>query len=112
MLEVLQAAVNGDRRELLVASEAMNDAKSKDEFEEKLGILQALIHDVWLFENGGDDSQIKNLEIKSEHSKLAEATSAPALARWIKEIETVYENFIVNINRRITTDSLFVAMAG
>ena len=112
MLNVLQAAVRADRRELLAASEEMNDAKSKDEYEEKLGILQALIHDIWIMKIGGDESQILNLEIKPELFELAKVATSPNLARWINEIETVYENFIVNINRRITTDALFVEMSG
>ena len=110
MLAVLKAAVAGDRRDLLAASEEMNDAKSKDEYEEKLGILQALIHDVWILKNGGDPSAILNLEIKAELAELARAAASPSLARWINEIETVYENFIVNINRRVATDSLFIGM--
>ena len=111
MLDVLKAAVEGTKRELLTASEEMNDAKSKDEYEEKLGILQALIHDVWVLKNGGDPSTILNLEIKTELSELAQLADSPALARWMNEIEKVYENFIVNINRRVATDSLFVGMS-
>ena len=111
MLAVLRSALAGNRRELLAGSEEMADAKNKDEYEENLGILQGLIHDVWLLRNGADESGILNSDIKSELSQLAETASAPALALWLGEIETVQENFIVNINRRIATDSLFVKMA-
>jgi DNA polymerase-3 subunit delta' len=111
MLAVLEAAIAGNKRDLLAASEEMNDAKSKDEYEEKLAILEALVHDVWLLANGSDKSAILNLEIGAELSKLARSASPPVLANWIKEIETVYENFIVNINRRVATDALFVEMS-
>lgn len=111
MLNVLRSALAGNKRELLAGSEEMADAKNKDEYEENLGILQGLIHDVWLLRNGADDGAILNTDIKTELSQLAEAAAAPALARWLGEIETMQENFIVNINRRIATDSLFVKMA-
>ena len=112
MLNVLRSALAGSIRELLAGSEEMADAKNKDEYEENLGILQGLIHDVWLLRNGAGESEILNADIKAELSQLAEAAAATALAQWLGEIETMQENFIVNINRRIATDSLFVAMAG
>lgn len=111
MLNVLRSALAGNKRELLAGSEEMADAKNKDEYEENLGILQGLIHDVWLLRNGADEAAILNTDIKTDLSQLAEAAAAPALGRWLGEIETMQENFIVNINRRIATDSLFVKMA-
>ena len=112
MLSVLKAAIADDKRALLAASEEMNDAKAKEEFEEKLAILEGLIHDAWLLRNGAGDAEILNIDIKLELAQIAESSDSPALARWLNEIETMYENFIVNINRKVATDSLFVSMAG
>lgn len=111
MLNVLKAAVSNNRRELLVASEEMSDAKNKEEYEEKLGILQTLTHDVWLLRNGGDEGEVLNLDIKPELIKIAEATNSSTLAHWLGEIETIQENFIVNINKKVATDALFIEMA-
>jgi DNA polymerase III subunit delta' len=112
MLSVLKAAVADDKRELLVVSEEMSDAKVKEEYEEKLGILQGLIHDTWLLRNGVGDAEILNIDIKSDLLQIAHASDSPTLARWLNEIETICENFIVNINRKVATDALFVTMAG
>ncbi|MEO8041713.1 MAG: DNA polymerase III subunit delta' [Acidobacteriota bacterium] len=111
MLGVLKAAAVDNKRELLAASEEMADAKNKDEYEEKLGVLQTLIHDVWLLVNAAD-VEILNSEIEAELIQLSRQVSSPTLARWLGEIEVMSENFIVNINRKIATDSLFVEMAG
>ena len=110
MLDVLKAAVAGNRRDLIRISEEMNDARNKDEFEEKLEILEGLIRDVWLLVNRVDMRQLRNVDLKSELNRLAESTSSRDLSRWLSEIETVKETFIVNINRRIATDALFVSM--
>ena len=111
MLGVLKAAVGDNKRELLAASEEMADAKNKEEYEEKLGILQGLIHDVWLLRNGGDEREILNIDIKPDLEHVAQVTSSTRIADWLNEIETVQENFIVNVNRKVATDALFVGMA-
>jgi DNA polymerase-3 subunit delta' len=111
MLGVVKAAADDNKRELLAASEEMADAKNKDEYEEKLGILQSLIHDVWVLVTGAD-VEILNSEIEAELNHVSQQVSSPTLARWLDEIEAMSETFIVNINRKVATDSLFVQMAG
>lgn len=111
MLDVLKAAIAGNRRELLAASEEMTDAKNKEEYDEKLVVLQNLIHDVWLLEHGMDEGEIRNREIVAELRDLTERVPSTALSRWLEEIEAMRENFIVNINRKVATDELFIKMA-
>ena len=112
MLGVIKAAVHDDKRDLLTASDEMADARAKDEYEEKLGVLQGLIHDVWLVKNGGPENEILNIEIKDDLTRIAAEANSSALARWLEEIEMMQQNFIVNINRKVATDALFVEMAG
>ena len=112
MLGVIRNAVEtGDRAALLRASEEMNDAKNKDNFEENLDILEPLIHDVWTLRVSGDGSRLVNTDLSSELATLAENASIADLPAWLREIETMRENFAVNINRKVATDALFVAMA-
>lgn len=112
MLELIKAAATGDRRELLSASEEMTNATNKDEYEEKLGVLRGLIHDIWLLGNGADDAAILNVEIVTELRRLSEEIETATLSEWLAEIETLNENFVVNVNRKIATDALVVGMAG
>ncbi|HEX6124734.1 MAG TPA: DNA polymerase III subunit delta' [Pyrinomonadaceae bacterium] len=111
MLGVLNAAAVRDRRSLLAAAEEMNDAKNKEEFEAKLEILRGLIHDVWLLKNGGDPRDLLNFDLVAELQELATRLESSCLASWLGDIETMYENFVVNINRKVATDALFVGMA-
>jgi DNA polymerase III subunit delta' len=110
MLGVLKAAVADNKRDLLSASEEMNDARNKEEYDEKLVILQDLIHDVWLLRNGAGREGILNLEIGSDLAELADRVESPVLSSWLTEIETMKENFIVNLNRKVATDALFLKM--
>jgi hypothetical protein len=111
MLSVLRSAIAGNRRELLAASEEMTSATNKEEYEETLEILQGLVHDTWLIRNQAGEAAILNADIREDLSQLAALTTSQSLAAWLEEIEAVKENFIVNINKRIATDSLFVGMA-
>jgi DNA polymerase-3 subunit delta' len=106
-IDILRSAIlDHDIVSLLKKAESVNDAKNKDSYEEFLDILQALIHEVWACRAGGVDSGDTTI------NELAEAADPRALAAWLKNIEELRENFIVNINRKIATDALFVQMAG
>ena len=101
-----------DRAALLRISERMNDAKNKDSFEEDLDVLQSLIHDVWTLKVGGDATRIVNSDLADELSRLAENAGKADMPSWLAAIDTMRENFAVNINRKIAADALFVSMAG
>jgi hypothetical protein len=89
----------------------MNDARNKTELDENLGILEGLIHDVWLLRNDPNAPTIKNEDIRPELADLASKAKPDVLSSWLGELELLQENFIVNINRRIATDALLVGMA-
>lgn len=89
----------------------MNDAKNKDAYEKFLDILQTLIHDIWKIKLGADEFTVVNRDYKTQIKILAEKVNAKRLAAWLKEIETLRENFNFNLNKKIATDALFMQMA-
>ncbi|MDP9130082.1 MAG: hypothetical protein M3N35_06815, partial [Candidatus Binatota bacterium] len=111
MLGILKAVIAGDKRGILAASEEMTDARNKSEYEEKLEILEGLVHDVWVCRNSPGNLEIRNVDIREDLERLAEQTSSRALADWLSEFETLRENFVVNINRKIATDAMLIKMA-
>ncbi len=111
MLAVVANAIEtGDRAALLRISEEMNDAKNKDSFEENLDILQSLIHDVWTLRTGAGTERIVNTDLADELSRLADNAALSDLPGWLALIDTMRENFAVNINRKIASDAMFVSM--
>lgn len=113
LLRVLQDAIeNHDRVSLLHAAEKLNDAKNKDNFENNLEILLTLIRDVWTLALGGGDEKMINIDLSPELNLLAQNAETQRLAGWIDDIEILRENLIVNINRKVATDALFMRMAG
>lgn len=112
MLAVVTNAIETrERAALLRIAEEMNDAKNKDNFEDNLDVLQSLIHDVWTLRVGDDETRVVNTDLADKLSRLAEESGAADMPRWLAEIDTMRENFAVNINRKIATDALFVGMA-
>jgi DNA polymerase-3 subunit delta' len=112
MLGVLKAAVACNKRDLLSASEEMTDARNKEEYDEKLEILRGLVHDVWILKNDVSESEVLNIEVVADLRNLSQQIDSADLAGWLAAIETLNENFAVNVNRKIATDALFVSMAG
>lgn len=113
MLAVIGSAIEtGDLAAMLRTSEELNDAKNKDAYEENIDILQSLIHDVWSLAIELNDSRVVNTDVIARLKQLAEKALPQNLAAWLGEIDTLRENLIVNLNRKIATDSLFVSMAG
>jgi DNA polymerase III subunit delta' len=110
MLKALEGlTIKLSRATLLKTAEEMNDAKLKDEYETRLEIFQNLIHDVWSLKFG--KSEILNIDIKPQLLRLAEHSDKTKLSNWLIEIETLRENFTVNLNKKIATDALFMKMA-
>ena len=113
MVGVLRSAVEtGDTVAMLRTGEAMNDAKNKESFEDAIDILESLIHDIWKLCVTGDTASLVNSDLTDELSRLADHADKHKLPVWLAEIETMRQNFAVNINRKIAADALFVAMAG
>lgn len=111
LVEIVRAAlVSRDRLLLLRASEKLAEAKNKEFFEDDLGILESLIHDVWSIAVGRDRADVVNADLADELAVLAEGACSADIPAWLTAIQTMRENFIVNINRKIATDSLLVGV--
>ena len=113
MLKVLNALVlSEDRAQLLRSAEQLNEAQYKEEFEERLDVLETLIRDAWMLSLGVDSSRIVNEDLSAELREVSQKMDPGRAADWILQIEDLREQLIVNINRKVTTDSLFLVMAG
>jgi|SRR5436190_1504931 len=113
MLGVLRDAIGTrDQAALMRASDEMTDAKNKENFEESLDTLESLIHDVWALRTTGDETRLVNADLAGDLKRLAEESGTADLPGWIAEIDTMRENLIVNINRKVATAALFADMAG
>jgi DNA polymerase-3 subunit delta' len=113
MLGVLESIL--DRRDLagaLRTAEKMNDAKNKDHYEDSLDILEYLIRDIWLLDNGTGREGLTNADLAEKLAALSPKASSPAYAGWLAEIDLLRQSLAVNINRKIATDALFAEMAG
>lgn len=112
LLNIVANASRGrGRAEMLQIAEQLNDAKNKDDFEENLVVLETLIHDIWLVASGGNPDEMVNSDIRDQTAGIARGLPQSRPAAWLAEIETMRQNFAVNINRKIATDALFVKMA-
>jgi DNA polymerase-3 subunit delta' len=112
MMDVMNAlALTNDRARLLRASEEMNDAKRKDEYEPRLDVLATLIHDVWVLALGAPPEQVLNQDLRAQLSKMVSHLDSRRPARWLAQIEQHRRGLDVNINRKIATDALFLTMA-
>ena len=113
MLKVLNAlTISDDRADLLRSAEQLNEAQYKEEFEERLDVLETLIRDAWMLSLGVESSQLVNEDLSAELMKISKNIDSSRAGDWILQIEDLREQLIVNVNRKITTDSLFLVMAG
>jgi hypothetical protein len=113
MLKVLNALViSNDRTQLLRSSEQLNEAEYRDEFEQRLDVLETLIRDAWMLSLGVEPSQLVNEDLAAELKEISKNLVSSRAGDWILQIEDLREQLIVNINRKVTTDALFLVMAG
>lgn len=112
MLDVLNAlAVTHDRARLLRASEELTDAKRKEEYEPRLDVLETLIHDAWTLALDAAGARLIHQDIAGQLQKIAAQVNSRRAARWLSQIEQHRLGLEVNINRKVATDALFLAMA-
>lgn len=112
MLHLLEAlAITGNWADLLGAGEQMNDAKHKEDFESNFDILEALIRDAWMLSLGVTGEQLVNDDLRAQLAKIARNIASQNAAVWITRIEELREQLAVNVNRKVATDALFLAMA-
>jgi len=53
-----------------------------------------------------------NEDLLPQLEKISQGINSSRAASWILEIEDMREQLIVNINRKVATDSLFLTMTG
>lgn len=112
MLRVLQAlSVSEDRIQLLRSAEELNEAKYKDEYESRLDVLETLIRDAWMLSLHTAEESIVNQDLLPQLTKIIAGLDSRRPADWISQIEEMREQLIVNINRKVATDALFLTMA-
>jgi DNA polymerase-3 subunit delta' len=113
MLGVLNALVmTNDRAQLLRSAEQLNEAQYKDEFEERLDVLETLIRDAWMLSLGVNEELVVNADLLPDLEKISQRIDAARAGDWLLQIEDLREQLIVNVNRKVTTDALFLAMEG
>ena len=113
MLAVLNALVmTNDRAQLLRSAEQLNEAQYRNEFEERLDVLETLIRDAWMLSLGVSRELLVNEDLAPDLEKISRQIDPARASDWILQIEDVREQLLVNVNRKVTTDSLFLTMAG
>jgi len=113
MLKVLNAlVVSEDRTQLLRSAEQLNEAQYREEFEERLDVLETLIRDAWMLSLGVAPAQLVNEDLLEELEDVSRKLDPSRAGDWILQIEDLREQLIVNVNRKVTTDALFLVMAG
>ena len=112
MMTVLNAiVVKDDRVRLLRSAEELNEAQLKDEFEDRLDVLESLIRDAWMLSLGVGQDELINTDLIEQLSPIAKRVDPARAAVWILQIEDLREQLVVNINRKVATDALFMTMA-
>ena len=111
MLKVLNAlAISDDRAELLRSAEQLNEAQYKDEFEERRCARDADSRCVDVVA-GVESTQLVNEDLSAELMEISKNIDSSRAAIGYFRSRTC-EQLIVNVNRKVTTDALFLVMAG
>jgi DNA polymerase-3 subunit delta' len=113
MLGVLRAlTLTHDRVDLLHAAEDLAAAKDRQEYEQRLDVLEILIRDAWALVLGRPSGTIVNGDLLAPLQEIAAGMRSAQAGAWLKQIEELRGTLEVNINRRIASDALFMSMAG
>src|SRR5689334_13293750 len=111
MLVVLEAlVVTNNLAQLLRSSEQLNEAQYKNEFEERLDVLETLIRDAWMLSLGSKREQLVNEDLYKDLELISRKIDPVKATASILEVEDMREQLMVNANRKAATHALFVTM--
>jgi DNA polymerase III subunit delta' len=112
LVEVLRNGLVGhDRVALLQAAEQLSEARNKDNFEYDLDLLLTLIRDVWAVKLGETESGLLHADLFHELSEAARHTGSAKLESLMSEIGLIRERLVVNLNKKLAADDLFMKLA-
>jgi hypothetical protein len=70
-----------------------------------------LIRDAWMLALNASDDGVVNEDLMPQLNQVATNLDTVRPGRWISQIEEMREQLVVNINRKASTDALFLTMA-
>ena len=112
MLDLVESGLGRrDIPSVLRASELINDAKNKDDFELNLEIFETLLRDSWLLSQGLETESLANPDVAERLNAVARSSSLGQIESLLAGVEELRESLEVNINRKVATDALFAKMA-
>jgi DNA polymerase-3 subunit delta' len=112
MLAILEAlTLTGDRVQLLRSAEQLAAAKDRGEYAGTLDVLETLIRDAWALALGRPQESIVNGDLVKDLQRIAAELKSAQAASWLSQIEELRAELTVNINRKIASDALLMAMA-
>jgi DNA polymerase-3 subunit delta' len=112
MLKILSAlTVSGNRVDLIKSAEELAAAKDRDEYEQLLDVLEALIRDAWALSLGRPKESTVNIDLASELQRIAGDLRSAQAASWLRKIEELRGALEVNLNRKVASDALVMAMS-
>ena len=112
MLDLVESGLGRrDIPSVLRASELINDAKNKDDFELNLEIFETLLRDSWLLSQGLETESLANPDVAERLNAVARSSSLGQIESLLAGVEELRQSLEVNINRKVATDALFAKMA-
>ncbi len=111
-LELLKLLATGDdRARLIKAAEYLGRKLSREEFEDRLSVLNVLLRDILYLTVEGDEADIINVDIAPTLRRLAAAWPLERIASLSAHLETLRRNLQQNVHRQIALEEIFLLMA-
>jgi DNA polymerase-3 subunit delta' len=110
MLDALEMLTRGRNTVKLIKFAEALGRREREDYENGLDILCSLLRDVTVLIADKSSEQITNEDIRKQLQSYAEVLGVVTISRWFDNIEEVRRNLRVNINRPVSTESLFLKM--
>jgi len=110
MIDVLELLTRSRNRVRLVKFAEAFGRREREDYEHGLDIFCSLLRDVTSLIADKSSDQIANEDIRKQLQSYADALNIKTISQWFDKIEEVRRNLRVNINRPVSTESLFLNM--
>ena len=110
MIDVIEWLTRDRNRVRLIKFADIFGRREREDYENGLDILCSLLRDITVLMADKSSEQIANEDIRKHLQNYADVLSIKIISQWFDGIEEVRRNLRVNINRPVSTESLFLNM--
>jgi DNA polymerase-3 subunit delta' len=109
VLEMIESlALSKDSLRLMASAEFLGRKLDRDQFQDHLDILNAVLYDVFHLKVGEPSDSLINTDVAQRLSRVANSVRLEQIIEWTEKIQEILLSLARNVNRQLAMESMLI----